>query len=116
MFSYQKTQQKIFDVSGVKVGGQPGENPTVLIGSIFYHGHKVVVDEKSGEIHKKEAEKLIKLQEEFSDKTGIPCMLDVVGSTKEAMQRFMDFVANVTEVPFLIDSPSVEVKLSLIHI
>jgi len=106
------TQQKVFEIGKVKVGGQPGENPTVLIGSIFYHGHKVVADEKTGKLHKEEAERLIKLQEEFSDKTGNPCMLDVVGSTEEAMERFISFVADVTEAPFLIDSPSVEVKVA----
>ena len=106
-----RTQQKVFEIGGVKVGGQPGENPTVLIGSIFYYGHKVVVNEKTGELHKEEAEKLIKLQEEFSDKTGTPSMLDIVASTKEAMEKFIDFVATVTEGPFLIDSPSVEVKV-----
>jgi len=107
-----KKQQKTFEIGKVKVGGQPGENPTVLIGSIFYHGHKIVLDENTGKIDKEGAEKLIKLQEEFSAKTGNPCMLDVVGATKEAMEKFIDFVAGATEAPFLIDSPSIEVKVA----
>jgi len=107
-----KTQQKVFEISGIKIGGQPGETPTVLIGSIFYHGHKVVVNEKTGEFHREEAERLIKLQEEFSDRTGNPCMLDVVASTREAMEKFIDFVASVTEKPFLIDAPSAETKIA----
>jgi tetrahydromethanopterin S-methyltransferase subunit H len=111
MFKFKK-EQKVFDIAGVKVGGQPGENPTVLIGSIFYHGHKIVADEKTGKLHREDAEKLIKLQEEFSAKTGNPHMLDVVGSTTEAMGKLIDFVADVTEAPFLIDSPSTEVKVS----
>jgi len=111
MFKFRRNQ-KVFDIGRVKVGGQPGENPTVLVGSIFYHGHKIVVDEKTGKFRKEEAEKLIKLQEEFSEKTGNPSMLDVVGSTKEAMVKFIDFVANVTEAPIMIDSPSVEVKVA----
>jgi len=41
-----KAKQKIFEIGGVKVGGQPGEVPTVLIGSIFYLGHtKIDIDE-----------------------------------------------------------------------
>uniref|UniRef100_A0A7C4BAF6 Tetrahydromethanopterin S-methyltransferase subunit H n=1 Tax=Thermofilum pendens TaxID=2269 RepID=A0A7C4BAF6_THEPE len=55
-----KTQQRVFEVGSVKIGGQPGENPTVLIGSIFYHGHKILVNEKTVEFHREEAEKLIK--------------------------------------------------------
>jgi len=41
MFKF-KEKQKIFDIGGVKVGGQPGEVPTLLISSIFYLGHKIV--------------------------------------------------------------------------
>jgi tetrahydromethanopterin S-methyltransferase subunit H len=107
-----KREQKIFEVGKVKVGGQPGENPTVLVGSIFYHGQKIVQDEKKGEVNKEKAEALIKLQEEFSDKTGNPCMLDVVGSTEEAMRRFIEFVGDVTDMPFLVDSSSVKVKVA----
>jgi len=109
MFKFA-SEQKTFDIAGVKIGGQPGEYQTVLIGSIFYYGHKIVVDEKKGKLHKEKAEKLIKLQEWFSEKTGNPCMLDVVGSTKEAMERFISFVADVTEAPFLVDSQSTGVK------
>jgi tetrahydromethanopterin S-methyltransferase subunit H len=107
-----KTEQKIFEIGGVKFGGQPGENPTVLIGSIFYHGHKIVDNEKTGEFNREEAERLIKLQEEYSDKTGNPGLLDVVGATEDAMCKFIDFVADVTERPFLIDSPSTKVKIT----
>jgi tetrahydromethanopterin S-methyltransferase subunit H len=107
-----KIQQKTFEIGKVKVGGQPGENPPVLIGSIFYHGHKIVKDEKTGEFNREEAERLIKLQEEYSDKTGNPSLLDVVAATENAMCRFIDFVADVTEVPFLIDSPSAHVKIA----
>ena len=40
--------QSVFDIGGVKIGGQPGENPTVMIGSIFYKGDKLVQDERKG--------------------------------------------------------------------
>jgi len=45
VFKFEK-EQNIFDIAGVKIGGQPGQLPTVLIGSIFYHKHKIVIDEK----------------------------------------------------------------------
>lgn len=111
MFIFRR-EQKTFEIGNIKVGGQPGENPPVLIGSIFYYGHKIVIDEEEGTFHKEDAEKLIKLQEEFSDKTNNPCMLDIVASTKEAIEKFIDFVAHVTEEPFLVDSPNVEVKIA----
>jgi len=111
MFKFER-EQKVFDIAGVKVGGQPGENPPVLIGSIFYHGHKIVVDANTGKFHKEEAERLINLQDEFSARTGIPCMLDVVASTKEAMERFISFVADATKIPFLIDALTTAVRIA----
>jgi tetrahydromethanopterin S-methyltransferase subunit H len=111
MFRFD-TQQQTFDIGRVKVGGQPGDNPTVLIGSIFYNGHKIVSDENTGEFDRADAERLIKIQEELSERTRNPFMLDVVSCSKEALKRFVGFVADATEAPFLIDSPSVEVKLA----
>ena len=43
MFEF-KSKQQTFNIGGIKVGGVPGQNPTVLIGTIFYHGHKAVID------------------------------------------------------------------------
>lgn len=103
MFKFGK-EQKIYDIAGVKIGGQPGETPTVMIGSIFYIGHPIVTDDRKGEILKDKAEELIKKQEEQTDLTRVPGMLDVVASYPEAMIKFIDFVADVTKMPFLIDS------------
>ncbi len=80
-----KAEQKIFDIGGVKVGGVPGKDPTVLIGTIFYKREPLVQDEKKGLFDRDEAEKWIRRQEELSDVTGIPCMLDVEGSTAQSM-------------------------------
>ena len=72
---------KTFEIGNVKIGGNHGQVPTVLIGSIFYNKHYIVKDEVKGEFDRQEAERLIKQQEEFSDKTGNPHMIDVVGAT-----------------------------------
>ena len=63
MFKFTKKQQ-IFDVGGVKVGGQPGQLPTVLLGSIFYMGHKIVEDQKKGVFNQEKAEELLKTEAE----------------------------------------------------
>ena len=70
--------QKIYEIGGKRIGGQPGELPATLIGSIFYQGHKIVEDPKKGIFDRVRAEELIEKQDEFSDLTGNPCMLDVV--------------------------------------
>lgn len=111
MLKFERNQQAFEIGSGVVVGGQPGEFPTVLIGSIFYSGHKIVRDHMKGDFEKEEAEALIKRVEELSDKVGNPHVLDVVGSNAEALIRYIDFVAGVTDQPFLIDGPSPLVRL-----
>jgi tetrahydromethanopterin S-methyltransferase subunit H len=107
-----KAEQHRFEIGGVSVGGQPGVRPTVLIGSIFYHGDKVIVDENRGEFKRDEAERLIRGQEEYSERTGNPCMLDVVGATPEAIQRHLEFVAGVTKMPLLVDGTTADVRLA----
>lgn len=106
-------EQRKFTIGNVTVGGQLGENPTVLIGSIFYHRQKSLnFREDTGEFNKEEAEKLIKNQEEFSDKTGLPGMLDVVLPSKNWIDRLMDFIGSATDMPLFIDSPSAEIRVA----
>jgi len=99
-------EQRIFDIAGVKIGGRLGECPTVLIGTIFYEGHKIVSDCIKGSFDKRAAESLIRKQEEMSSLTGNPHIVDIFGSTCEALINYIDFVAGVTHAPFLVDSTS----------
>ncbi|MCS7110646.1 MAG: tetrahydromethanopterin S-methyltransferase subunit H [Ignisphaera sp.] len=107
MFRF-KVNQKIFEIGGVKIGGAPWENPPVLVGSIFYHKHKVVKDENSGNFDRGAAEELIKNAEELSSKTKIPAMLDVVSTSPNAVIKYLEFISNTTKMPILIDAPSKE--------
>jgi tetrahydromethanopterin S-methyltransferase subunit H len=113
MFKFDK-EQKIAEIAGIKIGGQPGEYPTTLIGTIFYNGHKIVKNQLTGEFDREKAEDLIKKTEELSDLTGNPTVLDVVGSTYDAMTKYVDFVSKVTDVPFLIDVASVPLRIQVL--
>ncbi len=73
MFKFERTQS-IFEIGKVKVGRQPGIAYS-FIGSIFYEGHRIVQDKSSGLFNRREAERLILVQEEMSEKTGIPYIL-----------------------------------------
>ncbi|MEM0353844.1 MAG: tetrahydromethanopterin S-methyltransferase subunit H [Archaeoglobaceae archaeon] len=108
-------EPKVLEISGIKIGGNPGETRTLLIGSIFYKGHKLVEDEKKGVFNKELAEKLIKEQEELSDKTELPSILDVVAISEEAMRKYIDFVSSITQKPFLIDSATADVKIKAVE-
>ncbi len=110
MFKFE-TEQQVIDIGGVKIGGQPGEYPTVLVPSIFYDGHKIVKDPTRGEFDRQQAESLVNKLIELSEKTGNPFFLDVVGNTSEALVRYVDFVSNVTQSPFLVDGPSEQVRI-----
>lgn len=111
MFVFEK-EQYIYDIAGVKIGGTPGESPTVLVGTIFYGGHKIVSDVKNGEFDKNAAEKLINGQDIMSDTTGNPCMVQVVAESSQAMARYMEFVSEVTDAPILIDATDYRVRLA----
>jgi tetrahydromethanopterin S-methyltransferase subunit H len=101
-----KAEQKIFQIGGVSIGGLPGQRPVVLVGTLFYHGHKIVKDENAGTFDEAAAEALVKAQDEMSDKTGNPAMIDVVAASAPAMKKAIDFVIDRTKAPILIDSPS----------
>ncbi len=111
MFVFEREQQ-IFDIGGVTVGGTPGENPTVLAGTIFYSGDKTVRDARTGEFDAAEAERLVTTQDELSDMTGNPALVQVFAQSPRAVERYIDFVSEVTDAPFLIDSTDPETRVA----
>jgi tetrahydromethanopterin S-methyltransferase subunit H len=111
MFRFDK-EQVVLDIAGVKCGGQPGEYPTVLAGTIFYGGHKIIEDEKAGVFDKEAAQSLMKVQEEMSDTTGNPHYVHTFGQTPEAIVKYLEFVGEHSDYPFLIDSTSAEARLA----
>jgi len=105
-----KAQQRIFQIGGVNIGGVPGERPVVLVGTLFYHHHRIVKDEEAGTFDEEAADGLVKAQDEMSDKTGNPAMIDVVGASVPAMRKHLEFVADRTKAPIMVDSPSAEIR------
>lgn len=105
-----KAEQKVFQIGDVSIGGVPGQRPVVLVGTLFYHGHKVVKDENAGTFDEPATEALVKAQDEMSDKTGNPAMIDVVGASIPAMKKHIEFVVDRTKAPIMIDSPSEEIR------
>ena len=111
MFRF-KTPQKTVEIGGVKIGGQPGENPTVLLGTMFYNGHKIIESRKEARFDREKAEDLLNRQETLSDETGMPCMVDLVANFPEEIEAYIDFVSSVTDMPFSTDIWTVEPKLA----
>lgn len=110
LWKFEK-EQKIFDICGVKIGGIPGINPTALVGSIFYGKHDIIKDDRKGIFDKARAEELIHKQDEFSEKTGNPCLLDVVGSSSEALIKYLEFSAEISDSPLIMDGVSSDIRI-----
>lgn len=109
MFTFD-AEQEVYDIAGVKIGGQPGEHPTVMVGSIFYKGDQVLEDPKTGEFDEEAAEAAIRKVEEVSERTGNPAILDVIGDSPEALIKHVDFVAEVTDLPMFMDGPTPSIR------
>ena len=100
------------EVAGVRLGGAPGLYPTMLVGSIFYDRHGIVGDARAGTFDREKAAALLALQDEWSARTGNPCMVDVVASSVTAIERYLDFVCSHTAVPVLVDGSSPDVRIA----
>lgn len=110
MFKFDK-KQEVFELGGVKFGGQPGENPTVLVSTMFYARHKIVTDEDKGIFDRAAAETLWNTQVSLSDATGLPYVNQIVGETPESIKRYIEWFVGIDDrTPFLIDSSAGNVR------
>ncbi|MHA2424758.1 MAG: tetrahydromethanopterin S-methyltransferase subunit H [Candidatus Thorarchaeota archaeon] len=110
MFMFEK-EQIIHNIGGVRVGGNLGETPTVLAGTIFYSGHKIVKDPVKGLFDKDIAEKMIIEQDIMSSTTGNPCMIQIFAESNEAIEKYIDFAVDCSKAPIIIDSTSPDVRI-----
>jgi len=102
MFRYP-LEQKVCNIGGIKVGGQPGENPPLLIGNMFQKGDLILEDRKGGKFNRKAAEERIRELENISRETGVPCLIAMVANSEKEIKGYVDFFTSVTEMPFAID-------------
>lgn len=109
MFTFE-AEQSVYDIAGTKLGGQPGEHATALVGSIFYKGDPVLEDPKTGAFDESAAESAIRKVERLSERTGNPAILDVIGDSPAALIKHVDFVAEVTDLPMFMDGPTPSIR------
>lgn len=110
MFAYT-VEQKTLEIGGVRIGGPLGRIPTVLVPSIFYTKDRLVKNAQIGQIDKTATENLLNTLAELTEKTGLGTMLDVVATTNEAMEVYLQYLVDNSEFPLLIDgSDSLEVN------
>ncbi len=109
MFRF-KHEQSVVNVGGVKLGGQPGELATVLCGTIFYQGHRIVQDEEQGLFDRERAEWLVARQAELAEETGCPAILHLYARASKAFEKYLDFAETAWGGPLIIDSAEPAVR------
>jgi len=102
MFRYQ-LEQRVFNIGGIKVGGQPGENPPLLISSMFQKGDILLESRKEHRFNRHAAVERIREMERLAQETGVPGMVAMVANTADEMKTYIDFFTGVTDMPFVID-------------
>ena len=106
MFSFTK-KQEILNISDIKIGGQPGINPTVLFGGLFFKGEPDYI----------EAEKNLKNMYQLSKKTGLPAIPDFFIKKEENIEQIVEFIMeNIPEnMPFSVDIIEPELKIKILE-
>ncbi len=103
---------RITEICNIKMGGLPGECPTLMIGSIFFDGHKIVKDPATGQFNEPSAKALIEEQMMWSRTTGLPACVDIVASTTAAMEKYLEFVTGIFDGLIMIDGSDASVKIA----
>ncbi|MFX1482108.1 MAG: hypothetical protein ACFFCP_02860 [Promethearchaeota archaeon] len=110
MFVFKKEQQ-VSDFGGIQIGGNPGENPTVLIGGLFFKGQSIMENTREGIFDKKVAKDWITSAESMSEKTGHPLMIQAFGRTPTAMEKHLSWLSENFDGPFMFESTNVTARV-----
>jgi tetrahydromethanopterin S-methyltransferase subunit H len=104
LFSFTK-KQKTFEIKDIKIGGQPGRNPTVLFGGFFF---SEIPNFNNSKI---QLNKFI----EISKKTGNPVIPDFFIRDEKYIDTIINFIENYVpkNYPFSIDiiDPAIKIKV-----
>ncbi|MFW9879064.1 MAG: hypothetical protein ACFFG0_38785 [Candidatus Thorarchaeota archaeon] len=96
-------EQKVVQIGDIKIGGQPGENPIAMIGTVFYTKHAALLNEKTGEIDKPLVEKELNEFTKILEDTKMQGIVDIVGAYPDALLKECEFIADLIDYPFLVD-------------
>jgi len=109
VFVFKKEQQS-YDFGGVTIGGHPGENPTVLIGGLFFKGQSIVEDTREGLFDKTLALEWIDSASAMAEKTGHPHLIQAYGRTPSAMENHLSWLSEHFDGPIMFESTNSEAR------
>lgn len=114
MFVFKREQQA-FDFGGITIGGHPGENPTVLIGGLFFKGQPIMENTKEGIFDKSTTKQWIETGLSMVEKTGHPLIIQAYGRTPVAMEKHLSWLADNFEGPFMFESVNAKARVRAIE-
>jgi tetrahydromethanopterin S-methyltransferase subunit H len=114
MFVFKKEQQS-YDFGGVTIGGHPGENPTALIGGLFFKGQPIVEDTREGVFDKTLALEWIDIAKTMVKKTGHPFMIQAFGRTPTAMEKHLSWLSEHFDGPIMFESTNAKARIRAIE-
>ena len=114
MFVFKKDQQA-FDFGGVTIGGHPGENPTVLIGGLFFKGQPIMENTREGKFDKTTAKQWIDTGVTMVEKTGHPLVIQAYGRTPAAMENHLSWLVDNFDGPFMFESTNAKARIRAIE-
>lgn len=113
MYKFQTVQREMV-IGGVSVGGQPGRRRTMLVGSLFYPRHSVVLDPRQGELDRAKLDERLDSYLDTMRNCGCPSGLMLYAESCEAARTYLEAVCDKVPGPLFADSGSAEVRLSFL--
>ncbi|MFA5314018.1 MAG: hypothetical protein WC375_12010 [Methanomassiliicoccales archaeon] len=110
MFKFQ-SHQELCKIGEVSFGGQPGKRRTVMVGSLFYPRHSIVLDRVEGTVDKARTREALDRMSAASCETGCPAAVMLFAETSKAMRKHIETYSEMSSLPFFVDSPSRDVRL-----
>lgn len=111
-----EAKQKIYQFGNIKIGGKPGELPTVLIGNLFYKGMPEVLNHQEGTFERKKVLGWIRKAEDLSERSGVPHLLDIMAMYPKAIREYIAFVSENVTTPFFIDGANRETCVAALEV
>ncbi|MHC1709686.1 MAG: hypothetical protein AB9819_04700 [Methanomassiliicoccales archaeon] len=113
MYKFQTAQREL-SIGGVKVGGQPGKRRTMLVGSLFYPRHSVVLDPRQGTLDKAKLNERLDSYLGTISNCGCPSGLMLYAESCGSARAYLEAVCDKVPGPLFADSGSAEVRLSFL--
>jgi tetrahydromethanopterin S-methyltransferase subunit H len=100
------------EIGGVKIGGQPGDYPTICCFSIFQESDTLFDKgaRRKGFNEKKAGERLNQC-DKLTAEMGVPVIADIVASPGEKFNKYVDFVTSNSKMPFCVDAIMMQAKI-----